>query len=97
MPDISGVSPTNPSHNNPIQPSKEPDPNAFKNVQNAEPSGTPPQTFAQTSWGFDAAEAKKFLENLANFIIAQIKHEDDRAKETMEKLKQSEEGEEEST
>jgi hypothetical protein len=49
--------------------------------------------FAQKDWGFNAEEAKKFISTLANFIITQIKHEDQKVKETAEKLKQAEQGE----
>jgi hypothetical protein len=98
MEDVSGVGPSSGP-----PPSSEPnnsiDPNGFSaflsNVQNDTNSkpGEAPQSFAQTTWGFDEAEAKKFVSTLANTIIAQIKHEDERAKETLEKLKQAEQGE----
>lgn len=99
MVQTSGIGPSHipPDPNHPTKSAKEPDPSAFAAAKNSASGGTPPESFAQTAWGFDAEEAKKFLSTLADTIITQIKHESDRAKETLDKLKQAEEGEDDSS
>ena len=89
MTNTPGVGPSHPDHKKPVEHIKKPDhTKKFKDS-----SGQPPQGFAQKAWGFDAAEAKKFISTLANTIITQIKHEDEQAKATADKLKQAEQGE----
>lgn len=51
------------------------------------------QSFVQKYWHFDEEEAKKFITTLCNSISNEIKHIDERNKETAEKLKQAEQGE----
>lgn len=58
-------------------------------------SSSSENNFAQKYWHFDAAEAKKFLSTLCNTITNEIKHLDEKVKETSEELKRSEEGEDE--
>ena len=78
----------------PIHNQNQPTPSkSFQEVSRG--GGEPPPSFAQQAWGFNAEEAKKFISTLANTIISQIKHEDERAKETADKLKQAEQGQDE--
>lgn len=50
-------------------------------------------SFAQKYWHFNADEAKKFISTLCNTITNEIKHEDEKLKETNEELKRAEQGE----
>ena len=57
MTNTPGVGPSHPDHKKPVEHIKKPDhTKKFKDS-----SGQPPQGFAQKAWGFDAAEAKKFI------------------------------------
>lgn len=91
MSHISGPTPESHGQKRPIE-SKE-EPKASKKFKDND--SQPIMGFAQKAWGFDAEEAKKFISTLANTIISQIKHEDEKAKEIAEKLKQAEQGQDE--
>lgn len=79
-----------PAHQKPVDPIRPKEiPKKFKKDSSKQPS----EGFAQKAWGFDAQEAKKFISTLANTIITQIKHEDEKVKEQSNKLKQAEQGE----
>jgi|GEM_PF-1409146 len=93
MSETSGVDPS--KNNKPSStPSQGVNPNLFSSAFSSAPSG---DSWVEKAWGFDAAQAKKFISTLANTIIAQIKHEDEKVKETMEKLKEAEQGEDDSS
>lgn len=67
------------------------DPTAGQNVKGFYIKPTN-DTFVQKYWHFNQEEAKKFMTTLCNQISAEIKHLDERAKETAEELKRSIDG-----